>query len=394
MLFILGIILISCGSDSDLGLSINNDDNINDNTIIQPDLSIVFADANGSAVGDGSQNYPMTLTDAIESGADVIVLLDTDGPISANAVLRPGQYLIGGGDLGIINIDLTPTQNLSLSGLGGRPSLIAISDPLFLTYPISVGTDNYVQGISIEEGSSGIFCGDESNLELYDLIITNAEYHGIELSNCDNVRMNDIRIEEIQTWSGIDASFSDDLVINNINFNTTADPFYNLTNKAIDIDNSNNVIINNVYINDADTYAIQIANVADIELSNVVTDGSAWDSIYIDGDNVSLTNITVENSGGYGIIAYAQQFFGENLLIKNVATDAIYVLNTLATQPSNLSLNNVNIDTAINGVRIALDNDSYLNGTNNTAVNVTTKCIARASATIVGNITIDADTCF
>mgnify|MGYP006228759985 CR=1 FL=1 len=168
--------------------------------------------------------------EAINSGKEVVVVLDSGGDIVANELqLSNGQQLLGAGSTGSVTVVFQDGHSTTIDSLGGRPEIR--NDLSGIT--ISINDNNRIEGISIvttseEPGDPSITGSDISNITLHDLIIESGN-RGISLTNVANLTVSNCSI----------TAFSNSITINAPQGQT------NLSNISSDSPDSGKIAINN-----------------------------------------------------------------------------------------------------------------------------------------------------
>ncbi len=355
--------------------------------------TIIYADGDGSVLADGSLLHPMTLLEAIATNSDVIVLLDSGGLISGNFILRKNQWLLGGGDAGEISIQLPWGKQLDLVGLGARPKIIGLSDPVFSTSPITLAIANRLQGIAIQDGVSGISVFDANDITIEDVIIENSEFHGIELLDSDNATIRDVTINNVQGFSGVRVQFSDNILIENTIITASGISLVNVTRTGIDISNSKNVILDGIVVNDVDENGVQINNEGTVSLNNISVVSPRRTGVRVFAYDVSLLDVNVMGAGEGGIEILARRLDLNRSIISAVGRDGLIIGNYSPNDPMVASINNAVINTAVAGISFIASNDISVSGLANDVQNVMQVCATSGTGSISGALIVNSLIC-
>jgi hypothetical protein len=151
------------------------------------EVDVYFVTATGGATGAGTQDDPMTVTQAESTAgaSDVIFVLNDDGDIDVSGAsggtltLKPYQQLLGVGGGTSTNALLPNNHTLVVSTASGRPTLTSLSGGNVVT----MLWDNRLDGIAVAGGSSGIYGLNVSNPTINDTIIQGTVSNGIYLTN-------------------------------------------------------------------------------------------------------------------------------------------------------------------------------------------------------------------
>lgn len=169
------------------------------------ELNVFFATANGGRGGTFSDPAGLVeiQADSRFGAGDVIVLLDRSGNVDGNIVLNADrQQVVGGGDDGAITLSLADAVDangipngtqLALSGLGGRPTLLAPPGSA-----ITLQDQNLITGLTISGGTTaspgavtGISSAGSSNTRIADVDFENMTVGGIVITPSTDTHIDD-----------------------------------------------------------------------------------------------------------------------------------------------------------------------------------------------------------
>ncbi len=354
---------------------------------------IVYVDADGSVSADGSRGNPYNLEQAIELASEIIVLLDQAGPFVGRYELSSEQILIGGGDLGAANYVLPSGESIDITGLGGRPVIVNIVDPVLATSPITLSNDTMIAGIEIVGGSSGIYCHRSDNIVLKNIRVTGSEFHGLELLSCDNQTISDITITDVEIFSGIRILDSMNIRINSVDVITNGESLINKTNVGIDISGSNHVEIDRFYINDSDSAGIDVNGISEIYLSNIVIEASLFKGLDISASEIHLSDIYISDTGYEGSVIEGDTIYIDGMSLTNIGSDGLVFDQHVDADSMNITIDNTTINNADSGINFFSADSISISGNENSFTNVSNLCRVNGEINIFDNLEISQGVC-
>ncbi|MEM7247435.1 MAG: inverse autotransporter beta domain-containing protein, partial [Acidobacteriota bacterium] len=149
-------------------------------------VNVFFVD--GSGGGDGSQDQPLTLEDALAAAgpSDVLFVLGGQGDIQLTApfTLEANQALVGlGAGADTTGVPLPEGWNLTITADGGMPTLVQTG-----TGPvIELADGNFISGLELVGGENGLHGDGITDLTLSDLVIRDSTGHGVLLENFSGI---------------------------------------------------------------------------------------------------------------------------------------------------------------------------------------------------------------
>lgn len=354
---------------------------------------VVYVDADGSFSADGSRENPYSLEQAIGFASEIIVLLDQAGPFVGRYELSSGQNLVGGGDLGIANYILPSGKSIDITGLGGRPVIVNVADPVLATSPITLSNDTMIAGIEIIGGSSGIFCHRSDNIVLENIRITGSGFHGLELLGCDNLNISDITITDVEIFSGIRIFDSMNIRINSVDVVTNGESLIDKTNVGIDISGSDYVEIDSFYMNDSDSAGIEVNGISEIHLSNIVIEASLFKGLDISASEIHLSDIYISNTGYEGSLIEGEMIYIDGMTLTNIGSDGFVFDQHYDANSMNITIDNTTINNADTGIYFFSADSVSISGGENSFTNVSDLCRVNGEINISDDLEISQGEC-
>ncbi|MEM7245642.1 MAG: inverse autotransporter beta domain-containing protein [Acidobacteriota bacterium] len=149
-------------------------------------VNVFFVD--GSGGGDGTQDQPLTLEDALAAAgpSDVLFFLGGGGDIQLTApfTLEANQALVGlGTDTDSASVPLPEGFNLTITADGGMPTLVQTG----MGPVIELADGNHLSGLELVGGENGLHGDGITDLSLSDLVIRDSTGHGVFLESFSGV---------------------------------------------------------------------------------------------------------------------------------------------------------------------------------------------------------------
>jgi len=267
-------------------------------------VDMYFVTANGGATSEGTQDDPMTITQAetAASASDVIFLLNDDGDIDVSGAsggtltLKPYQQLLGIGESTSKDVLLPKDLTLTISTAAGRPNLTR----LIGNNVVTMLWDNTLDGITISGGNYGVYGLNVNNPTFRDVAIQNAGSHGIYLVNSSGA----VSISDSAIQNNIrDAIYLENTAGGTVSIDVYDNDILSNGNQGIHIQNSNGSsaavnVMNNQIVGNTNE-GLRINNVTGSTLTAVVYDnlisGSGDDNIYVE-NSASTLNLVLNNN--------------------------------------------------------------------------------------------------
>ena len=300
---------------------------------------------------DGTGDYNCDGTaDDVQIQAAIDSLSSTGGTV----FIKKGTY--------DITASISLKSNISLVGEKNIKTIFKsnLSTDMLATEDVASAGSDYCTIKEIyfdcnDNNSSGIACYNARNLDIESVIVsdvagdTSADGYGIYLEDCDDVRINNLRISNVAQRDGLQLKGVYRANITNVYIDGVT------TIYGIDIHNSTGrgdckaILLDNINIDDC-ARGIDLANSDDFQVSNVHITNCTTLAIDIRGDieNCSLTNIYIKTCAA-GIDTFnintCQSIIMNNVFIDTIngtSKDGMYLRHSTNIVLSNVIIDNCN----------------------------------------------------